>query len=214
MSQVTVISLLSITSIIGYLITLAQVNYFLPQLIALSAVIFFLLHKYHLPYIYLLSLIINLIVFSTGGVHSPYFFLVYFILFAASFQFIPLVSLSFAFVEIFLLSQTLNSQNSLIPLVSLLFISPISYLLSRQRSVQQKVETTLAIDETDFLFWLNLKFKKNITTIIDSASLLLSSPGLTHSQKNELLKIKSQSKTLLESSQNISQEIDQNSDEI
>jgi len=213
MSLVAIFSLLSATSISAYLISLLPLTYFLPQLIALTAILFFLFYKYHLPYIYILNFIVNLIVFSSGGVHSTYFFLIYFILFASAFQLLPLTSLSFAIVELILLAQTLNSQNSLIPLASLLFITPISYLLSLQRLSQQKAEDTLAIDETDFLFWLNLKFKKNMVTIIDSVSLLLSSPGLNHSQKAELHKIKSQSLALIKSSQNITQEIDQNSDE-
>jgi len=79
---------------------------------------------------------------------------------------------------------------------------------------KQKTEKCLSIDETSFLFWLNLKFKTGICKIIDSASILLSLPQLTPSQKDEVKFIRNSAKNLLNSSHKLSEEIEHSTDEI
>lgn len=214
MSQLTTIGLLFLTVLLSFLFSLTPFIVFLPQLVALSSIIFIIFNKYHLPTLYLISFLITLIVFSTNGLQSPFFFLIYFLLFITSFRYLPSTSLAFALIIILFLSQSLNSTLSLIPLCSLLFITPLVWFVSRQTESKNKTVTLIAHDETDLLFWLNLKFKTGITTIIDLASQTLSSPNLTYTQKEQIKKIKSSAKSLLNSSQALTQEIGTPSDEI
>jgi len=213
MSQITIIGLLSATSVIAYLLSLTSVVDFLPQLIALLAIFFIIFRSLRLPLIYLVSLIVGLLVLCTRGVNSPFFFLIYFLLFVTAFTQKPAVSLSFSLVLILILSQSLNSPLSLIPLISLIFISPLVWQVSRQSRSLTKTTTTIAVEETDFLLWLNLKFKTGVSTIIDLSSQLLSTP-LPPVQKDQVHRLRSSAKSLLNSATKLSSEIGEKSDEI
>ena len=210
MSQILIIGLLSATSIIAYLLSLTPLAAFLPQSVAFLAILFIIFRHFRLPIIYLASLIISLIVFCTGGLNSPLLFLIYFLLFATAFLQKPATSLLFSVVLVLLLTQSINSPLSLIPLVSIIFISPLVWLVSRQTRSLTQTTQTIAVEETDFLFWLNLKFKTGISTIIDLSSQLLSTP-VTQTQKDEIQKIKSSAKSLLNSADKLTTEI--NSDD-
>ncbi len=212
MPEIITIGLLGLSAIIPYLLSLIDIGVFLPQLIALLSLLFIIFNKYKLPTIYLVSLIINLIIFSSSGVLSPFFFLIYFLLFIVAFLFPPTTSLSFSLILILLLSQTLSSLSSFLTLFSLVFITPIAYLISLQIQKQFQTDTAIAADETNFLLWLNLKFKTGIKTIIDTSNELL--PISAPPQSENLKKIKTSAKSLLNSAAKLSGEIDANSDEI
>jgi hypothetical protein len=212
MSQILIIGLLSATSIIAYLLSLTPLAAFLPQSVAFLAILFIIFRHFRLPIIYLASLIISLIVFCTGGLNSPLLFLIYFLLFAAAFLQKPATSLSFSVVLVLLLTQSINSPLALIPLVSIIFISPLVWLVSRQTSSLTQTTQTIAVEETDFLFWLNLKFKTGVSAIIDLSSQLLSAPT-TQIQKEQIQKIKSSAKSLLNSADKLTSEIDETPDE-
>lgn len=191
MSQIVTIGLLSFFSLLSYLISLTPAINFLPQLIATITIIALAISR--TPYfIYPISLVINLIVFGSGGVTSPVFFLVYFLLLVIAFDHVPSVPFAYSLVLIILLGQSLNSLTSLVTLSSLTLIAPIAWFIGQNR--QQ-----FLVDETNFLMWLSLKFKASIAKIIDSSSLLLSHPNLPYSDKEELKIIKSSAKNLLNS---------------
>jgi hypothetical protein len=212
MSQIAVIGLLSVTSVTAYLFSLTPLVEFLPQSVAFLSVLFIIFRQFHLPVIYPASFIICLIVFSTGSLGSPLFFLIYFLLFAAAFLQPPATSLSFSVVLVLLLTQSLISLFSLIPLISLIFIAPLVWLVSRQNQSLTATSATIAVEETDFLLWLNLKFRGGISAIIDLSSQLLSTP-VTQVQKDQIQKIKSSAKNLLNSSDQLTSEISDKPDE-
>ncbi len=201
-----VLLLLSLTSLISYLLSLTIVINYLPQAVALLSILFIFFPKKPLATLCLISLIINLIIFSQNGVQSPLFFLIYFLLFIAAFQLPPSTSLSFSLVTTILLLHSTNSLLSLIPIFSLLFITPIVWFISRQSQIKSEDDQIIALEETDFQMWLNLKFKTGITSLLDSVSQLQSSP-LTYSQKTHLKKIKDSATSLLHSAQKLSDEI-------
>jgi hypothetical protein len=60
--------------------------------------------------------------------------------------------------------------------------------------------------------WLTLKFKTGISQIIDTSSELLSTP-LQPTQKEKLKYIKDSAKSLLNSSEKLKDEVDQQTDE-
>jgi hypothetical protein len=100
-----------------------------------------------------------------------------------------------------------------LPLLSLLFITPLAWFIGHQYLDNLKMEKSLTKDETEILFWLTLKFKTGICQIIDSASQLLSQPQLSHSQKEELRHIKDSAKNLLNSSEKLTRDIDNETDD-
>jgi hypothetical protein len=115
-------------------------------------------------------------------------------------------------VAILLLSNSLESPTSLLQLFSLLLVAPLVYFVGRQHLENQSLSAHLATDETDFLYWLTLKFKTGIISIIDSSSQLISQP-LTPTQRQLIHHIKDSAKSLYNSSQHLTKDIDQRSDE-
>lgn len=205
---IIIVSLFALTSIAAYLISLTPLSRtFLPQLIALCAIpiVLFINHKSYI--IYHVAFLVSLVIFSTNGLSSPFFFLTYFLLFVVALQNLPSVSLAYSLIFIILLGQSLNSTNSLVTLASLLFITPLVWLVGRLQISHQKQSQTIAIEETDILFWLNLKCKTGTEKIIDAASQLLSSPQLSYSQKQLVQYIKDSAKSILNSARKLTRDI-------
>jgi hypothetical protein len=193
----------------------SQFDTFIPQIIALASIILIIVSiKTKQLNIYLLSFLLTTIVLSTGGLNSPAFFLIYFLLFIIAFQSQPSITLSCSLITIIFLSTTLENINSIIILSSLLLITPLVWFVGQQFIQKQKTENCLSVDETDFQFWIKLKFKTGITKIIDSASILLSQPQLTPTQKEEVKFIKDSAKNLLNSSNKLSDRIEHSKDEL
>ena len=213
MTQILSILILLCSSLTAYLLSLSSFSNFIPQIIALSAIVFISLSflKKYLS-LHLIAFIISLIVFNSGSLNSDFFFLIYFLLFTISFQNPPTTTLSYSLGLILLLSQSLDSLNSLIPLSSLLFITPLSWFIGKQFLDKNKIETDISISETNVLLWLSLKFKTGICQIIDNCSEILSTP-LQPSQKDQIKYIKDSAKSLLNSSEKLKTEVDQQSDD-
>ena len=213
MTQVFNILLFLVFTLTAYLISVSTVSGFIPQIIALISLIFIFLSLFKKYFsLHLIAFIIGLIVFYTDGLNSPFFFLVYFLLFTVAFQNPPSVTLNLSLGLILLLSQSLNSLQSLIPLGSLLLITPLSWFIGKQYLDKNKVETDFSVSETNVLMWLSLKFKTGICQIIDNCSELLSAP-LQPSQKDKIKYIKDSAKSLLNSSEKLKDEVDQQSDD-
>ncbi len=185
---------------------LLSTSLYTPQVIAVTVILFVVFNHFKISTTPLISLAANLIVFASGGLSSPFYFLIYFLLFSTAFTVKPVFSLMFALEIILFLGQTLQEPSSLLSLTSLLFITPLVWLVSRQTAAIAKSANTIAVEETDFLLWINLKFKTGISTIIDLTSQLQSSP-LSYVQKTQIKKIKDSAKSLLNSSQKLSSEI-------
>ncbi len=213
MTQLLSILFFLFFSLTAYLISISSFANFIPQIIALVSIIFILisLFKKHFS-LHLIAFIICLTIFYTQGFNSPFFFLIYFLLFTVAFQNPPTTTLSLSLILILLLSQSLDSIQSLIPLFSLLLITPLSWFIGKQFLDKNKIETDMSIDETNVLMWLSLKFKTGICQIIDNCSELLSTP-LQPTQKDQLKYIKDSAKSLLNSSEKLKNEVDQQSDD-
>lgn len=213
MTQVFSILLFLVSSLTAYLISISSLSNFIPQIIALISLVFIFLSLFKKHFsLHLIAFIIALVVFYTDGLNSPFFFLVYFLLFTVAFQNPPTVTLSLSLGLIILLSQSLNSLQSLIPLGSLLLITPLSWFIGKQFLDKNKIETDISISETNVLMWLSLKFKTGICQIIDNCSELLSTP-LQPTQKDKIKYIKDSAKSLLNSSEKLKDEVDHQSDD-
>jgi len=215
MTPISQIATYAATTLIAYLFSVSSLVAYLPQFIALISIGFILtLYFKHTLSAYFISLLVNLLVFSTNGLHSPLLFLIYFLLFVIAFQHPPMITFAYSLVIIFFLSQSLNSLTSLVPLFSFLFISPLAWFIGRQNIANVHLFRGLTQDQTDIYLWLSLRFKAAISQIIDSISLLLSDPRLPHSHQRELQKIKHLSHNLLKSSDDLSKSIDQNTHDL
>jgi hypothetical protein len=214
MSEISIISLYALTTILGYLISVSNLNLFLPQIVAIISIIYLItLHFKHVSSPYIIALLVNVLVFSTNGLGSPLLFLDYFLLFVIAFQNTPIITLGYSFVIVFFLAQSLNSSLSLIPLISLLFITPLAWLIGRQIQTTAKLQRHVGQSQTDVFLWLSLQFKTSLVEIIDSTSQLLGNPHLSHTEKSELHKINELSHHLLLSSQDLTQTLDSTNDE-
>lgn len=206
---------LLVTPLLSYLTSLALPYYYLAQTTALLTLPLLYLIKqkrFNVFFFSLASFIINLIVFTTHGLNSPVFFLIYFLLFSLAFLNPPSVTLAYSLVIIILLSQSLNSVNSLLPLASLLLITPLAYFIGHLSADKKKSDHSLASDETDILLWSALTLKNNLTTTIDICSQLLSSP-LSATQRDLIKKVEKNSQHLLKSGQKLAQTVDQATDD-
>ncbi len=177
------------------------------------------------------TLVVMLLVYSTGGLTSPLFFLVYFLLFGLALLFEPLVTLSLTGVMILFFFFFPNKQEPLteaLQLFSLILITPLALFFGTQylkvlegeekikilKEETEIMEGQIAKTETDTLLWTTLNLKKGLEIILDEISLLLSDLAhLTISQKERLLKIRQKVLELLKSGEKLKKEVDKTTDE-
>ena len=213
MPQIINILLFFLVSVFSFFFSISRLIYFTPQLIALTSIIILILYfsKRKLS-IHLIALLINLIVFYTNGLNSPFFFLIYFLLFVIAFQNRPTTTLSYSLFLVLILSQSLNSYVSVISLSSLLLITPLAWFIGKEYLEKIKDDQIIAEDETDILLWHSLKLKTGLCQIIDTCAQLLSQP-IIPSQKEKIHYIKNSAKSLLNSSENLTKTIGEEPDE-
>lgn len=114
------------------------------------------------------TLIILIIINSTGGVNSSFFFLIYFLLFSLSLLLSPIVSLtlSLSLIIFFLLfSPQTEDFKHLLPIFSLAFLTPFSLYLGKEYLLVQKTKKKLAYFKEDTLIFLSLILKNHLKNI-------------------------------------------------
>jgi len=176
------------------------------------------------------TMITLLLIFSTGGLNSPLFFLIYFLMFGLALLFEPPITLtlSLIMVIIFLFSPPRDSLlTEAFQLLSLLLITPLALFFSKQylNLLKEKEKITIIEkeikiseeqtekEETDTLLWTTLNLKQGLTEILDQTSALLSDIAhLTITQKERLLRIREKAIALLKSGDKLKEEIDQTTD--
>lgn len=177
------------------------------------------------------TMIILLLVISTGGLTSPLFFLIYFLMFGLTLLFEPLltVSLTATMVLFFLFTPSQAEPiKEILQLFSLILITPVALFFGKQYlrvlASEEKIkileeeseimEEAIQKEETDILLWTSLEFKNSLTEILDETSQLLADIShLTSNQKERLLKIYRKAVKLLESGKKLKKEIDKTTDE-
>ena len=205
---------------LAYLFSISPYTYLAPQLIAFLAIVVLGVSLYKKTiYLNLVGIIVCTIVFTSGGLNSPAFFLIYFLLFVSAFRLPPSLTLAYSLIIIIFLSQSLNSTLSLFPLLSLLLIDPLVWFVSRQYLEKTILDNQISKEETDVLLWHSLKLKPFLKRTTDSVNTLINNTDLTSSnilhtlQKTELIKIKNDLKYISDSSEKVSKDIDETSDE-
>lgn len=144
----------------------------------------------------ILTGLVLVIVTATGGLASPLFFLVYFLLFILSLLLeptIPLV-LSFSLVIYFMFANPINSPSELLPLFSFPLITPLAVYFGREhkRNIYHKhdnlhLKESIRRETEDVLFWLTTTFSREMGKISQTIDKF---PNLTQTQKPYLTSIK------------------------
>lgn len=114
------------------------------------------------------TLVVMGIINSTGGLQSPFFFLSYFLLFSLSLILEPVISITttLTLVVFFLLSIPPNQDfKTLLPIISLAFLTPFAMYLGQERvEIQKSKAENQNLQENTFLF-LSLLLKNHIKNI-------------------------------------------------
>ncbi len=124
------------------------------------------------------TFVILLTVNATGGLTSPFFFLLYFLLFSLSLLLEPVISITttIAMMAFFIVYLPPNQEfHTLLPLFSLAFLTPFAlfmgqeYIESQKAKVKgQKLETELANTKKDTFLFLSLMLKNHLKSIMYS----------------------------------------------
>jgi hypothetical protein len=205
------------------------------QLIAVFILLFFFLNKLKKPQLInslilasIFTMVVMLLVLSTGGLQSPLFFLIYFLLFGLSLTLEPMATMVLSLIlTLFFISQNpLGSPELFIPLFSLILITPLSLIFGQQylknlkykgrikilKKQGQEMSEDISQEETNALLFLSLDFKHRLHIIIDSVSQALERPSLTPSQQQLLQKALMSGKKLLKAGKKLEQKIDEQTD--
>lgn len=179
----------------------------------------------------ILTMVVLLLVTSTGGLTSPLFFLIYFLMFGLALLFEPLITLTLtlAMIIFFLLTPTKEAPLvEVLQLFSLLLITPLALFFGQQylnllageekikilEAESQVLEREIEKEETDILLWATLELKKDLGEILErTANLLADVAHLSLVQKENLQAIRERAKNLLKTGQRLKEEVDQATDE-
>jgi len=178
--------------------------------------------------IFIFSLVTLLLIFSTGTLSSPFFFLTYFLLFLTSLLISPQAGLIFSSVLllVFLLTQPMDIRE-FVTAVSLLIIAPLAYLMGKLylqvlkdknqlktlKQTNQKQSHNISSEETNSLLFLSLNLEENLLSIIESLQYSLSQPQIKGQPRIKLEKAHQKAKNLLEEGRFLKEKIDQQTDE-
>ncbi len=114
------------------------------------------------------TLIVLIVINSTGGINSPFFFLIYFLLFSLSLLLEPIVSLtlSLSLIIFFLIfSPPTEDFKNLLPIFSLAFLTPFALYLGKEYLLVQKTKKKLTYFKEDTLLFLSLILKNHLKSI-------------------------------------------------
>jgi len=134
------------------------------------------------------TILIVLLILDTGGLSSPLFFLVYFLLFSLSLLLEPQTAfiLSLTLIILFLATlEKIESFGSIIPLFSLPFITPLAVFFGHEHQKLEKTEKELAHDEKQTLLWLTTTFREHLHNISDALQ-NIKEDNLTEQQRESL----------------------------
>jgi len=177
------------------------------------------------------TMVVLLLVSSTGGISSPLFFLLYFLMFGLALFFEPAITFSLALaIVIFFLFQPSKEEPlaDALQVLALLLITPLAMFFGKQylrvleneekikilEEETQILEEEIEKEETDILLWSTLELKRGIIEILHQTSELLSDVShLTLKQKEKLSKIRQTASNLLKTGQKLKEEVDKATDE-
>ncbi len=118
------------------------------------------------------TLIIIGIVNTTGGVSSPFYFLIYFLLFSLSLLLEPLISVTSTITLIVFYLLTLpqgQDLKTLLPIISLAFITPFALFLGEEHIKSENLKSKNEKIQTDTFLFISLLLKNHLQNIKTAA---------------------------------------------
>ncbi|NTU46055.1 hypothetical protein HGA88_00315 [Candidatus Roizmanbacteria bacterium] len=150
-------------------------------------------HSYLLESIIFTYVVLQIIA-STGGIHSLFFFLVYFLLFSLSLLLEPIISITttLALIAFFIGKLSPGQEvSSLVPILSLAFISPFALYLGslyqKTKKEENEIDTlkqSIVQDKTDTFLFLSTVLKNHIRNIEEAVTTFMGDKQLSDIQKN------------------------------
>ncbi len=157
--------LLVLVIALGFLFPRTPLAQFDLQITAVLFIIYFLAKRFtkndRLLESTIFTLIIFIIVNTTGGLTSPFFFLLYFLLFGLTLLLEPVISIVATLTAIIFFLLTLPPDpalNSIIPILSLGLLSPFAMFMGQQYLRNEKMQ------QDTFLF-LSLMLKNHLRNL-------------------------------------------------
>lgn len=135
-------------------------------------------NKLNLPSTLILNIICLLLVFSSGGISSPLFFILLFLVFALALLFEPIQAAIVAFILVSLfVFQSYQSMDTtkIVNLLSLILITPLAILFSRNyleiledRGTINLLENDLQRTQIDSLMWVSTQAKPSLIKVLET----------------------------------------------
>jgi hypothetical protein len=114
------------------------------------------------------TLVVMIIIDTTGGATSPFFFLIYFLLFSLSLLLEPVIAITttFTLIVFLLLSLPENQEiKSLLPIISLAFLTPFAMFLGEEMKKNKKLSQTIVTNQEETFLFLSLMIKNHLKSI-------------------------------------------------
>jgi len=172
------------TFVLAVLFSVSPLAQYDLQLVAILFIFYFFFkrvtpakEKFVFVEVLIFVFVITSTVFSTGGINSPFFFLLYFLLFAIALILEPISSLvlTIAMVIMFMgISDTNSGLRDLLPVFSLPFIAPFAkYLGDLQRKYYRQKEQLKSLEKSKAKSVATQSFEKEqtlmfLTTVLHS----------------------------------------------
>ncbi|MFA6532525.1 MAG: hypothetical protein WCT22_00830 [Patescibacteria group bacterium] len=118
------------------------------------------------------TLVIMGIVNSTGGLSSPFFFLIHFLLFSLSIILEPIIPITttVTLIIFFLLNLPQGQNfNTLMPIISLAFITPFAMFLGQEKIESEKLKVKSEKTQENTFLFLSLLLKNHLKNIKEAA---------------------------------------------
>ena len=173
----------------------------------------------------LLTTLIYLIVFSTGALYSPLYFLIYFLLFAIALLYEPSAAFSLAIIStfFFLLTPRKELLIEFLQIGSLYLIAPLANIFGKQYlnllEDEEKIkvltikgkqlETEVERQEVEVKHWVSVDFMKKLAEIWEDLETLQTDNKLGSTAKEKLLKISQELSDLLKSARDMEKKVNQ-----
>lgn len=165
----------------------------------------------------LLTFIIFLIIFYTGGLDSQLFFLLYFLLFGISMLFEPITALTLAFIaSLFFVVSVESLWSSIFQIGSLFLITPLAIFFGTQYVELLKSNKKIVVLEGEIDYqedvvdkWTHIDLKTELTKIWESLNKLSLSSELGEIEKNSLEEVKKHLNHILEKAKVMEKKIEE-----
>lgn len=230
--------ILSATTAFSYFWTRSlTLPYYNLTLIAFLIICYFIIHaisKKGVGFVYLyrtlfdvfiLSLITFLLVFSTGGLSSPIFFLLYFLLFGVALLLEPMTAIYLAvIVSVFLfIGQKQDLLSEILQLASLFLIAPLATIFGKQyikllqseskikvlETEEQVLATEIKRQESEVKSWTTEVLAGKLTDIQSGLKSILDNPEVPKSEKDKITKIFKDAYQLFESGREMEKKVEE-----